>query len=143
MTVMICFLMQIPFGAIGLWSLFIYNRQVLMIYAFINMVIGLYASLICIYFGNKLETQDCINRYAYDIKRINYCESAKTSLISNIIFIVYSMPCIYLTTKFISIDLYNPVWIYPMNTKNNVTDIDKYMKTVNSKTLRKNGKIDI
>jgi len=83
--------MQIPFGAIGLWSLFIYNRQVLMIYAFINVVIGLYASLICIYFGNKLETQDCINRNAYDIKRINYCKSAEASLLSNIIFIVYSV----------------------------------------------------
>jgi len=52
------------------------------------------------------------------------------------------MPCIYLTIKFISIDLFNPVWIYPLNTKNNVTDIDKYMKTINSKTL-KNGKISI
>ncbi|ORX44350.1 hypothetical protein BCR36DRAFT_359859 [Piromyces finnis] len=142
-TVMICFLMQIPFGAIGLWSLLIYNRQVLMIYALINIVIGLYSSLICIYFGNKLETLDCVNRNAYDIKRVNYCKSAEKSLFTNIIFITYSMPCIYYAIKFISFDLLNPVWIYPLNLKNNVTDIDKYMKTINSKALEKRGEINI
>jgi len=88
---MICYLLQIPFGAIGLWSLFIYNRQVLMIYSLVLLVIGFYASLICLYYGNKLETMDCKNRNAYDIKRINSCETAEQSLMANIIFITFSV----------------------------------------------------
>ncbi|ORX64890.1 hypothetical protein BCR32DRAFT_297899 [Anaeromyces robustus] len=143
MTVMICYLLQIPFGTIGIWSLFIYNRHVLMIYAIVNVVLGLYASVICIYNGNRIETLDCRNRNAYDIQRVNYCERMELSLWSNISFISYSTLCIYLTVKYITVDLYYPVWIYPLNIKNNVTDIDKYMESLSNKSLRKKRKINI
>lgn len=91
MAVMICYLMQIPFGAIGLWSLFMYNRQVLIVYSIINVVIGFYSSLICLYYGNAYETMDCANRNAYDIKRVNYCDASGISIFSNIVFVAYSV----------------------------------------------------
>jgi len=47
------------------------------------------------------------------------------------------MPCIYLAIKFISVDLYNLVWIFPLNIKNNVTDIDKYVESFKTSTKKK------